>query len=466
MHPSHFFLQSLLLSIPLTSAQSIYDSVTDPTKRAEFALSTLQIWYNAGTGLWDTAGWWNSANVLTMIANLAQADPKNAQLQNLATRVFANTLLQAPAKNPQPGIEKEAKRRRGLSDADIGNFTLLLNETGSGYSKNLNPGTNEPVTVFPTDWDAEEGQYVDVQSLPSFSSASKDVATQAALATTPNPEDWLDGFYDDDLWWALAWIGAYDVTQNIQYLQLAEGIFGEVTKAWPTRCGNGGIFWSWKKDYMNAIANELFLSTAAHLANRAENKNTYVEWAELTLKWFLNSGMINEQGTINDGLTEGCENNGYVSVLGFELSCTQILTASQQTWSYNQGVILGGLVELNKAAPNDTYLPLANKIAKAAIYELSDDNGVIHDGCEPGCGGDGNQFKGIFMRNLQLLAEAAPDDAFTDSIRTNADSIWMNNRNEDQGNALSLVWSGPFVSPANASTHSSAMDALVAAISL
>jgi hypothetical protein len=28
------------------------------------------------------------------------------------------------------------------------------------------------------------------------------------------------------------------------------------------------------------------------------------------------------------------------------------------------------------------------------------------------------------------------------------------------------VWSGPFVNPANATTHSSAMDALVAAISL
>jgi hypothetical protein len=329
MYPLSLFLQSLLLSIPFipnTSAQSIYDSVIDPTKRAEFALSTLQIWYNAGTGIWDTAGWWNSANVMTMVANLAQADRKNVQLQDLATRIFANTLLQAPAKNPQPGVESEANRRRSLGDVqavkddtDVGNFTLLLNETGSGYSKSLNPGTKEPVTVFPADWDAEEGQYVDIQSLPSFSSASKDAATQAALATSPNPEDWLDGFYDDDLWWALAWIGAYDVTQNIQYLQLAEGIFGEVTKAWPTRCGNGGIFWSWKKDYMNAIANELFLSTAAHLANRAENRDTYVEWAELTLKWFLNSGMINEQGTINDGLTESCENNGYA------------------TWSYNQG---------------------------------------------------------------------------------------------------------------------------------
>lgn len=450
MRPS-FYLQSLLFSIPFipkTSAQSVYDSVTDPTKRAEFALSTLQIWYNAGTGLWDTAGWWNSANIMTMISNLAKSDPKNAQLQNLATRVFANTLLQAPAKNPQPGAEKESKRRR---DADAGNATFtLLNETltASGYSKNLNPDTSEPYTTFPIGWDAEDGQYVNVQSLPSFSSKSKDAATQAALATAPNPEDWLDGFYDDDLWWALAWIGAYDVTQNIQYLQLAEGIFGKVTKAWPSGCGNGGIFWSSEKDYTNAIANELFLSTAAHLANRAQNKDTYIDWAEQTLTWFLNSGMINKQGTINDGLSDDCKNNGFA------------------VWSYNQGVILGGLVELNKASPNETYLPLATKIAKAAIAKLSDDKGVIHDGCEPGCGGDANQFKGIFMRNLQLLHEAAPDDAFADSMRTNADSIWMNNRDEDQGNALSVNWAGPFVAPANASTHSSAMDALVAAIAL
>jgi hypothetical protein len=311
---SPFFLHSMLMIIPFisgASTQSVYDSVTDPTKRAEFALATLQIWYNSGTGLWDTTGWWNSANVMTMIANLAKGDSKNAQLQDLATRVFANTLLQAPAKNPQPGVEKEALRRKDV-DPGNGTFTLLSNETG--YSKSLNPDTNEPYTTFPNNWDADEGQYVNIQSLPSFASESKDTATQAALATTPNPQDWLDGFYDDDLWWALAWIGAYDVTQNIQYLQLAEGIFGQVTKAWPTRCGNGGIFWSWKKDYMNAIANELFLSTAAHLASRAENKDTYVNWAELTLAWFLNSGMINEQGTINDGLTEGCENNGYVSV--------------------------------------------------------------------------------------------------------------------------------------------------------
>src|SRR5690242_2036719 len=187
MYPS-FIVQSLLLSasiVPNVAAQSLYESITDPLKRAEFALSRLQIWYNAGTGLWDTAGWWNSANALTIVANLAKSDPKNAQLQNLATRVFANTLLQAPAKNPQPGVENEARRRR---DIDPGNGTFALsNETGteSGYSKSLNPdGMHEPVTIYPAAWDADDGQYVDIQSLPSFASESKDAATQAALATT------------------------------------------------------------------------------------------------------------------------------------------------------------------------------------------------------------------------------------------------------------------------------------------
>ena len=216
-----------------------------------------------------------------MISNLAKSDPKNAQLQNLATRVFANTLLQAPAKNPQPGVEDEAKRRR---DVDPGNGTLLLfNETGveSGYSKNLNPnGSYEPITIFPDGWDSDDGQYVDVLSLPSFSAESKDDATSAAVATTPNAKDWLDGFYDDDLWWALAWIGAYDVTQDIKYLQLAEGIF-------ITGC----------KDKLRAL-----------------NKDTYIQWAEWTLNWFLGSGMINKQGTINDGLDDHCNNNGRVSI--------------------------------------------------------------------------------------------------------------------------------------------------------
>lgn len=44
-------------------------------------------------------------------------------------------------------------------------------------------------------------------------------------STSVNASQWLDQAYDDDGWWALAWIAAYDVTKQATYLELAEGIF-------------------------------------------------------------------------------------------------------------------------------------------------------------------------------------------------------------------------------------------------
>lgn len=62
---------------------------------------------------------------------------------------------------------------------------------------------------------------------------------------------------------------------------------------------------------MNAITNELFLSTAAHLANRVPSqKDYYVDWAQKEWNWFLDQGFIGENNTINDGLLDNCQNNG------------------------------------------------------------------------------------------------------------------------------------------------------------
>jgi len=64
------------------------------------------------------------------------------------------------------------------------------------------------------------------------------------------------------------------------------------------------------------------------------------------------------------------------------------------------------------------------------------------------------------MRNLQILQKAAPSQTYVDFAAANAASIWAYNR--QNSGTLSVVWNGPFVSPANASTQSSALDALVA----
>jgi hypothetical protein len=65
------------------------------------------------------------------------------------------------------------------------------------------------------------------------------------------------------------------------------------------------------------------------------------------------------------------------------------------------------------------------------------------------------------MRNLQVLQKAAPSQTYVDFAAANAASIWAYDR-EKSDSKLSVVWNGPFISPANASTQSSALDALVA----
>lgn len=261
-----------------------------------------------------------------------------------------------------------------------------------------------------------------------------------------DPKGFLNGFYDDEGWWALAWTQVYDVSRNQEHLSAATDIFNDmVATGYNATCG--GIWWNKKRNYNSAISNELFLSVAAHLANRdVENKQWYLNWAKKQWDWFQKSGLINEDWNINDGLdTTTCKNNDGI------------------VWSYNQGVILGGLVELARADKNNTYsyLEPAKKIAKAARIKLSGNDWILHDAHEPDLGNDGYQFKGVFARNLWMLYEATREPWMKEFLLRNAEAVWKSGRNTTD-NRLGPVWSGPYYE-ATAATHSSALDVLVAA---
>jgi hypothetical protein len=157
-----------------------------------------------------------------------------------------------------------------------------------------------------------------------------------------NGGNFINDYYDDQAWWAFTWINACDFLVNEQqYLNMAKKIFNNMTHAWDGVC-NGGIYWKkdhanpdGKKPYKNAIANELYLSIAVRLmqgsTSPAEQQN-YRQWAESAASWFAQSGMMNASNLINDGLTTNCQNDG------------------NPTYSYNQGVILGALVDMAKTA--------------------------------------------------------------------------------------------------------------------
>jgi predicted alpha-1,6-mannanase (GH76 family) len=258
----------------------------------------------------------------------------------------------------------------------------------------------------------------------------------------------LNKYYDDEGWWALAWIDAYDLTHDARYLTMAQSIFEDMAGGWDATCG-GGIWWSKDRKYKNAIANELFLSVAAHLATRVKDAK-YGDWATKEFAWFKGSGMINGDHLVNDGLvidkeTGACRNNG------------------KTVWTYNQGVVLGGLAEWSKGAGGADAIAEAKTIADAALVHFADKDGVLHEPCEPKCGADGIQFKGIFVRNLRELNGVAPEERYGKAFRVNADAIWAKDGTAED--TFGVVWSGLPGEP-DAGTQSSALDALVAALAL
>ncbi|KAF2670514.1 Six-hairpin glycosidase [Microthyrium microscopicum] len=406
-------------SVILRLITSVYQALTNQSlalSQAEYqtnavaASSALMGWYNQTNGLFQTTDWWNAASAITTLAMLTKVNP---QMEFVTKKIWNNTYYNAQKHN--------LYQERATPDS-------------IGPSNSSTPGQHEPtIRSF--------NKHNTYHKRPVRSIREK----RALLAEwVMEPKGFLNGFYDDEGWWALAWLNVYDISRNKDHLLAATDIFNDmVSTGYNATCG--GIWWNKKRNYNSAISNELFLSVAAHLATRVDNKDYYVNWAKRQWDWFQKSGLINKDYNINDGLDTDCKNNDGV------------------VWSYNQGVILGALSELSKADRNNTYpyLATAKKIALAAKSKLADKNGILHDHREPNLGNDGNQFKGVFVRNLWQLYETTQEPWMKTFLLDNAKAVWRSGRNTTT-NRMGPVWSGPYY-PATAATHSSALDVLVAA---
>lgn len=256
--------------------------------------------------------------------------------------------------------------------------------------------------------------------------------------------DFANDFIDDTGWWALAWIRAYDLTGDPRYLQTAQRNVDFMWAYQDDVCG-GGLWWTVNREYKHAITNELFIQAAAELGPRlGEQGSVYTERAVEVWNWFEASGMINDDQLVNDGLEPStCRNNGDI------------------TWTYNQGVVLGGLVALAAGTGEDSYLQRARELADASTSsEAINVNGVLTEPCEQsGCDVDAPSYKGIYVRNLGELNRVLPDHPYSDYLRDQASAADRYNRTVD--NEYGLHWSGP-IRQVSGATQQSAVDLLVA----
>jgi len=293
---------------------------------------------------------------------------------------------------------------------------------------------------------------VALSSVETYAQTTGDTSYDTAIARAfalHSGGSFENGSDDDTAWWALVWLQAYDITKVPSYLAMAETDADYIHEDWDDTCG-GGVWWQRSpRWYKNAITNELFLEVTAWLHNSIPGDVKYLQWAKAEWSWFDHSGMINSGNLINDGLDSNCQNDGDV------------------TWTYNQGVILAGLAQLYRATGSRSLLVEGEQIASAAIGQLTVD-GVLAEPCErTSCANrlDANtqSFKGIFVRDLKVLAVTAGTTRFNAFLTSQAQSI----ESHDTGTntEFGMFWAGP-VADVSSASQASALDAVVASVRL
>jgi predicted alpha-1,6-mannanase (GH76 family) len=257
--------------------------------------------------------------------------------------------------------------------------------------------------------------------------------------------DFRDDYADDTGWWGLAWVDAYDLTKDTRYLDTAKDDADHMAAMWTSTCG-GGVLWEAGHTYKNAISNELYLQLNAALHNRISGDTTYLQRAKDEWSWFQGSGLINSGHTINDGLTDACANNG------------------DTTWTYNQGVILGGLTELYQATKDDNVLDAARTLADASTSSsYLNPGGTLHEPYEPdgtGCTSNGDSFKGEYVRGLGILNQQLSDHPYSAYLKQQAATVKAKDR--DPLAQYGPHWAGGYTGSGNGCQHS-AVDLLNAA---
>ncbi|KAL1836875.1 hypothetical protein VTJ49DRAFT_4541 [Mycothermus thermophilus] len=253
-------------------------------------------------------------------------------------------------------------------------------------------------------------------------------------------------------WYGDRWTPAFAHRSRI-FWELAAG-------GWDTKLCGGGMIWSpHVLPYKNAVTNELFISASIamylHFPGDANNSpfgdgsgsddasNAKFYWqprdpvfgkaAQNAHTWLTASNMTNDQGLYTDGF----------HISGLDSGNTRCDERNEMVYTYNQGVILSGLLGLYQATGHERYLDEGHSLIENVIHAtgfdlarcrpfdmVNDDDaaittkekssplrrsthklppwrglgrlGILEDACDASgtCSQDGQTFKSIWMHHF------------------------------------------------------------------
>lgn len=257
-----------------------------------------------------------------------------------------------------------------------------------------------------------------------------------------NGNTYLNDYYDDMEWMALACLRAYSLTNDIKYKNTAETLWADIKTGWSEELG-GGIAWrKSQRNYKNTPANAPASILAARLY-QLNNNPADLEWAVKIYNWQKNTLVDPSTGLVWDGINR--QGNNQID--------------KDWKFTYCQGVFIGAALELFKITKQEGYLNDANKTASYVINDSQlSPNGLLKDEGN----GDGGLFKGILVRYLtQLIIEgnlnASTRNKYAQFLEFNGETLWSKGTNRSSF-LFGTNWSNR---PANTTDSSTQMSGVM-----
>ncbi len=231
-----------------------------------------------------------------------------------------------------------------------------------------------------------------------------------------NSNTFINYYYDDMEWMALACLRAFKATNDAQYKDVAQLLWADIKGGWSSDLG-GGIWWRKDNPSKNAPSNLPAAILAARLYREFNNADD-LEWAKKIYNWQKDVLYEPNSGWVYDNIDAAGNKN------------------TSWKFTYNQGTFIGAALELYLITNSSLYI---NDAIKAADYTVSSgqltdvSNGILKDEG----GGDGGLFKGIFVRYFNRLIingnlESSKKTQYINFLKTNAQKLWTSGTNKSQ----------------------------------
>jgi predicted alpha-1,6-mannanase (GH76 family) len=247
------------------------------------------------------------------------------------------------------------------------------------------------------------------------------IARQIRGQRLRNNGSWVNDYYDDMAWLAIALERAGRLA-GVERPKACDKLAEQFLNSWVPEDG-GGIPWRKQDQFFNAPANgpaAIFLARYDRL-RRAQQMS---DWLDETL-------IDPETHLVFDGIKAG--------------------SMVRAQYTYCQGVVLGLEVELAKRTEDDDHAERVHRLV-AAVAEHMTTDGII----KGAGGGDGGLFNGILARYLALVATDLPQNSMQDAearetartlVLKSAQSAWDNRQSVEGLPLFAAFWDRTAVLP-------------------